>query len=92
VAHKKRILPTARRVRFLGHRLCTSSAADVLGTPAPDCPSSLNTILLGGIAGRPENADAAVPFAPAVLGRGRSPAGTPAPGGRRNPAPPTACA
>jgi hypothetical protein len=62
------------------------------GTPAPDCPSSLNTIVLGGIAGRPGNADAAVPFAPAVLGRGRSPAGTTAPGGPRNPAAPTACA
>jgi hypothetical protein len=78
----------ARRARFSGvHRLCPSSAADVLGTPAPDSPNSLNTIVLGGIAGRPGNADAAVPFALAVLGRGRSPAGTTAPGGLRNPEP-----
>jgi hypothetical protein len=88
VPHKKRILPTARRDRFSGvHRLCPSSAADVLGTPAPDSPNSLNTIVLGGIAGRPGNADAAVPFALAVLGRGRGPAWTTAPGGLRNPEP-----
>ena len=50
-------------------------------------PEFLNSIVLGGIAGRPGNADAAVPFALAVLGRGRSPAGTTAPGGLRNPEP-----